>query len=130
MFLAKGKGCRVWDVDGNEYIDYIQGLLPNILGYAHEGVNAAVAEQLGQGHSFSLPHPLEVELAERLSGLFLARRKYALARMDRMRLRARFAQRAHLRAASALLAAATTAGRIGISAAPTRNAGVPEAVRP
>jgi glutamate-1-semialdehyde aminotransferase/spore coat polysaccharide biosynthesis protein SpsF (cytidylyltransferase family) len=69
VFLAKGKGYRVWDVDGNEYIDYIQGLLPNILGYAHEGVNAAVAEQLGQGHSFSLPHPLEVELAERLTGL-------------------------------------------------------------
>jgi glutamate-1-semialdehyde aminotransferase/spore coat polysaccharide biosynthesis protein SpsF (cytidylyltransferase family)/predicted dehydrogenase len=65
-FLAKGKGCRVWDVDGNEYIDYIQGLLPNILGYAHEGVNEAVAEQLAKGHSFSLPHPVEVELAERL----------------------------------------------------------------
>jgi len=69
VFLAKGKGCRVWDVDGNEYIDYIQGLLPNILGYAHEGVNFAVATQLGQGHSFSLPHPLEVELAERLTKL-------------------------------------------------------------
>jgi glutamate-1-semialdehyde aminotransferase/spore coat polysaccharide biosynthesis protein SpsF (cytidylyltransferase family)/predicted dehydrogenase len=67
VFLAQGRGCRVWDVDGNEYIDYIQGLLPNILGYAHEGVNAAVAEQLAQGHSFSLPHPLEVELAERLT---------------------------------------------------------------
>ena len=66
MFLAKGKGCRVWDVDGNEYIDYIQGLLPNILGYANDEVNEAVAEQLRQGHSFSLPHPLEVELAERL----------------------------------------------------------------
>jgi len=69
VFLAKGKGCRVWDVDGNEYIDYIQGLLPNILGYANEEVNAAVAAQLGQGHSFSLPHPLEVELAERLTRL-------------------------------------------------------------
>src|SRR5208282_162032 len=46
VFLAKGKGCRVSDVDGNEYIDYIQGLLPNILGYAHEEVNAAVAAQL------------------------------------------------------------------------------------
>jgi glutamate-1-semialdehyde 2,1-aminomutase/spore coat polysaccharide biosynthesis protein SpsF len=57
----------VWDVDGNEYIDYIQGLLPNILGYAHEGVNAAVARQLSHGHSFSLPHPVEVELAERLT---------------------------------------------------------------
>jgi glutamate-1-semialdehyde aminotransferase/spore coat polysaccharide biosynthesis protein SpsF (cytidylyltransferase family)/predicted dehydrogenase len=69
VFLAKGKGCRVWDVDGNEYIDYIQGLLPNILGYADEEVNAAVTAQMAQGHSFSLPHPIEVELAERLTRL-------------------------------------------------------------
>jgi glutamate-1-semialdehyde 2,1-aminomutase/spore coat polysaccharide biosynthesis protein SpsF len=66
MLLDHGHGCRVWDVDGNQYIDFIQGLLPNILGYAHEGVNAAVAKQLAQGHSFSLANPLEVELAERL----------------------------------------------------------------
>jgi glutamate-1-semialdehyde 2,1-aminomutase/spore coat polysaccharide biosynthesis protein SpsF len=66
LFLARGKGCRVEDVDGNTYLDFVQGLLPNILGYAHDGVNAAVAEQLGRGHSFSLPHPLEVQLAERL----------------------------------------------------------------
>lgn len=69
VFLYKGKGCRVWDADGNEYIDYIQGLLPNILGYANDEVNAAVAAQLDWGHSFSLPHPLEVELAERLTTL-------------------------------------------------------------
>jgi glutamate-1-semialdehyde aminotransferase/spore coat polysaccharide biosynthesis protein SpsF (cytidylyltransferase family) len=69
IFLQRGKGCRVWDVDGNEYIDYVQGLLPNILGYAHEEVNAAAAAQLANGHSFSLPHPLEVQLAERLIGL-------------------------------------------------------------
>ena len=69
VFLERGKGCRVWDVDGNEYIDYVQGLLPNILGYAHEEVNRAVTEQLARGHSFSLPHPLEVQLAERLTGL-------------------------------------------------------------
>ena len=64
IFLQRGKGCRVWDVDGNEYIDYVQGLLPNILGYAHDEVNAAYSAQLTQGHSYSLPHPLEVELAE------------------------------------------------------------------
>ena len=67
IFLQRGKGCRVWDVDGNEYIDYVQGLLPNILGYANEEVNAAATAQLAQGHSFSMPHPLEVELAERLT---------------------------------------------------------------
>lgn len=69
IFLQRGKGCRVWDVDGNEYIDFIQGLLPNLLGYAHEEVNSSVARQLSEGHSFSLPHPLEVELAERLTRL-------------------------------------------------------------
>ncbi|HWZ83139.1 MAG TPA: aminotransferase class III-fold pyridoxal phosphate-dependent enzyme [Terriglobales bacterium] len=69
VFLERGEGCRVWDVDGNQYIDYVQGLLPNILGYAHEEVNRAVAEQLALGHSFSLPHPVEVELAERLTRL-------------------------------------------------------------
>ena len=69
IFLQRGKGCRAWDVDGNEYIDYVQGLLPNILGYAHEEVNAAAAAQLAEGHSFSLPHPLEVQLAERLTRL-------------------------------------------------------------
>jgi glutamate-1-semialdehyde 2,1-aminomutase/spore coat polysaccharide biosynthesis protein SpsF len=66
VFLQSGKGCRVVDVDSNTYIDYVQGLLPNILGYAHPEVNAAVTDQLSRGHSFSLPHPLEVELAERL----------------------------------------------------------------
>lgn len=69
VFLQRGKGCRVWDVDGNEYIDYVQGLLPNILGYAHDEVNAAAAAQLEEGHSFSLPHPVEVQLAERLTRL-------------------------------------------------------------
>ena len=66
LYLARGKGAMVWDVDGNEYTDYIQGLLPNILGYAHEEVNQAAVEQLAEGHSFSQPHPIEIELAERL----------------------------------------------------------------
>lgn len=69
IFLQRGKGSRAWDVDGNEYIDYIQGLLPNILGYAHDEVNQAAMAQIAEGHSFSLPHPLEVQLAERLKQL-------------------------------------------------------------
>ena len=64
VFLNKGAGAKVWDVDGNEFVDYVQGLLPNILGYAHEGVNQAVINQLAKGHSFSLPHPSEIKLAE------------------------------------------------------------------
>jgi glutamate-1-semialdehyde 2,1-aminomutase/spore coat polysaccharide biosynthesis protein SpsF len=69
VFLERGQGCRVWDVDGNEYIDYVQALLPNILGYAHPEVNAAFTSQAAAGHSFSLPHPVEVRLAERLTCL-------------------------------------------------------------
>lgn len=66
LFLSRGKGSKVWDVDGNEYIDYIQGLLPNILGYANDEVNKAYLEQIEMGHSFSLAHPKEVILAEKL----------------------------------------------------------------
>ena len=66
MFLQKGVGARVYDVDGNEYIDLIQGLLPNILGYADPTVDEAVKDQISRGISFSLPHPLEIELAEKL----------------------------------------------------------------
>ena len=129
VFLAKGKGCRVWDVDGNEYIDYIQGLLPNILGYAHEEVNAAVAEQLGQGHSFSLPHPLEVELAERLTRLIPCAEKV------------RFGKNGSDATSGAVRAARALTGRERIACcgyhgwqdwyigSTTRNAGVPVAVR-
>ena len=67
IFLERGSGARVWDVDGNEYVDLVQGLLPNILGYAHPDVDRAAYESTRTGHSFSLPHPLEVELAERLT---------------------------------------------------------------
>ena len=67
IFLERGSGARVWDVDGNEYVDLIQGLLPNILGYAHPAVDRAAYERARLGHSFSLAHPIEVELAERLT---------------------------------------------------------------
>ena len=69
LFLETGAGAVVTDVDGNKYVDLIQGLLPNILGYAHEQVNEAVYSRSKNGHSFSLPHSIEVELAERLCKL-------------------------------------------------------------
>lgn len=69
IFLEKGKGALVTDVDGNQYVDLIQGLLPNILGYGHEEVNKAALERANEGHSFSLAHPLEVKLAERLCSI-------------------------------------------------------------
>ena len=65
-FIARGSGCRVWDVDGNEYIDFRCGLGPISLGYAHPAVVEAVRRQIGDGSVFSYAHPLEVEVAERL----------------------------------------------------------------
>ncbi|HZF14066.1 MAG TPA: aminotransferase class III-fold pyridoxal phosphate-dependent enzyme [Thermoanaerobaculia bacterium] len=63
-YLERGKGCHVWDVDGNEYLDYQMGIGPISLGYAYERVDAAICEQLARGITFSLMHPLEVEVAE------------------------------------------------------------------
>jgi glutamate-1-semialdehyde aminotransferase len=67
VFLERGRGCHVWDVDGNEYVDYILGLASITLGYDYPAVTEAVARQAGQGSIFSLPHPLEVEVSERLT---------------------------------------------------------------
>lgn len=65
-FLQRGKGSHVWDVDGNEYIDYVNGLGPTILGNDDPAVSDAVVKQVKGGATFTLPHPLEVELAELL----------------------------------------------------------------
>ena len=64
IYVERGKGCRVWDVDGNEYIDYILALGPITLGYCYDAVDNAVREQLDKGIIFGLLHPVEVEAAE------------------------------------------------------------------
>lgn len=64
VYLKRGKGARVWDVDGNEYLDLNMGIGPISLGYGYEKVNAAIRHQLEDGITFSLMHPLEVEVAE------------------------------------------------------------------
>lgn len=66
LFLEKGKGSKVWDVDGNEYIDFMNALLCVSIGYADKDVTDAVCEQIHKGVSFSLPHRLEMEVAEKL----------------------------------------------------------------
>ena len=65
-FFARSAGSRFVDVDGNEYIDYICGYGPNILGYNHPAVEAAVQREQRLGAAVSLASPLLVELAERL----------------------------------------------------------------
>jgi len=64
VFLEKGKGSHVWDVDGNEYIDYAMALGPIILGHNYPAVTEAVKEILEKGTTFTLPHRLEGELVE------------------------------------------------------------------
>jgi len=66
IFLARGSGAHVWDVDGNEYVDFPMALGPIILGYAEPVVDEAVRRQLADGITFTLMHPLEVEVAERI----------------------------------------------------------------
>ncbi|HKB86903.1 MAG TPA: aminotransferase class III-fold pyridoxal phosphate-dependent enzyme [Ignavibacteriaceae bacterium] len=63
-YLEKGKGSHVWDVDGNEYIDFLMGIGPLSLGYSYDKVDNAIKDQLEKGITFSLMHPLEVEVAE------------------------------------------------------------------
>lgn len=69
LFLDHGHSARVWDVDGNGYIDYVLGLLPLVLGYCDPDVDAAIRGQLDKGITFSLATELEAELAERLVAL-------------------------------------------------------------
>ena len=64
IYLWRGKGSHVWDVDGNEYIDLNMGIGPISLGYAYPAVDEAIRAQLSDGITFSLMHPLEVQTAE------------------------------------------------------------------
>jgi len=64
LFIARGAGARLWDVDGNEYIDYVGSWGPLILGHSHPDVVAAVKRAAEDGTSFGAPSPLEVDLAE------------------------------------------------------------------
>ncbi|MCX6377112.1 MAG: aminotransferase class III-fold pyridoxal phosphate-dependent enzyme, partial [Armatimonadetes bacterium] len=63
VYLERGSGCRVWDVDGNEYVDFISSLGPITLCYCYPAVDDAVREQLEKGTIFSMMSPLEVEAA-------------------------------------------------------------------
>lgn len=63
-FIAKGKGCHVWDVDGNEFIEYGMGLRAVTLGHAFASVNEAAYQQMQLGHNFVRPSTLEAECAE------------------------------------------------------------------
>lgn len=69
IFLKKGLGSRLWDVDGKEYIDYINSWGPMILGHAHPEVIEAVQKAAANSLSFGAPTGLELEIAELINKL-------------------------------------------------------------
>ncbi|MBE7554325.1 MAG: glutamate-1-semialdehyde 2,1-aminomutase [Anaerolineales bacterium] len=68
-FIVRGEGCHVWDVDGNEFIEYGMGLRSVTLGHAYKPVVEAAYRQMGLGINFTRPSTLEVECAEKLVNL-------------------------------------------------------------
>ena len=79
-FIARGLGARVWDPDGNEYVDWGMGLRAVILGHAYPRVIAAAREQLELGSNFVRPSPIEADLAERLVELIPSAEMVKLAK--------------------------------------------------
>jgi glutamate-1-semialdehyde 2,1-aminomutase len=68
FFVARAEGAKIWDVDGNEYIDYVGSWGPAILGHVPKVVVDALRETATRGLSFGIPNPLEVEMAELICG--------------------------------------------------------------
>jgi len=63
-FITRARGCRLWDADGNSYIDYVGSWGPMILGHANPGVLRAIERAMKRGTSYGAPTEIEVELAE------------------------------------------------------------------
>tara|TARA_R110001583_G_scaffold9788_2_gene45922 strand:- start:38022 stop:39311 length:1290 start_codon:yes stop_codon:yes gene_type:complete len=66
LFIKHGQDCQVWDADDNQYTDFVSGLLSVSLGYCNETIDNAVIKQIKSGVTFSLPHQLEMQVAEKL----------------------------------------------------------------
>jgi len=78
FFTQRAKGSRLWDVDGNEYIDYVGSWGPMILGHAHPQVVRAVQEAARDGTSFGTPNPREIQLAQLVREAFPSMQKDSL----------------------------------------------------
>src|SRR5437899_1092772 len=69
FFVNKAKGAHVWDVDGNEYVDYVGTWGPAILGHAPPKIIKAVQDAAEKGTSFGIPNPFEVRMAKLICSL-------------------------------------------------------------
>ena len=68
VVIARGQGARIWDIDGNEYVDYVGSWGPLILGHAHPSVVEILQKAAGRGTSYGATTELEVELARIICG--------------------------------------------------------------
>lgn len=128
-FIERGKGAHVWDLDGNEYVDFVNSLAAVNLGYGDTDVVKAVVKQLEDGVIFSLPHPLETLVAEKMSDMIPCAQ------------RVRFAKNGSDATAGAIRVARAFTGRDHVIScgyhgwqdwyigATTRNKGVPRSTR-
>lgn len=66
IFIERGEGCRIWDADGNEYVDFVNNYTSLVLGHAHPAVLEAVTRELRRGTAYAAPLVAQVELAEML----------------------------------------------------------------
>jgi glutamate-1-semialdehyde 2,1-aminomutase len=77
-YISRASGSRKWDLDGNEYVDYVMGHGALILGHGHPAVVEAIRDQAGRGIHYGDNHVLEVEWAERIRGLMPAAERIEL----------------------------------------------------
>ncbi|MBM4276396.1 MAG: glutamate-1-semialdehyde-2,1-aminomutase [Deltaproteobacteria bacterium] len=70
VFIERAKGSKIWDVDGNEYIDYVGSWGPMIMGHAHPRIVSALKKTAPKGTSFGAPTPLEIDLANEIRKAF------------------------------------------------------------
>ena len=66
LYMSHGRGSRVWDVDGHEYVDFFMGFGPFFLGYAQAEIDGAALAQIARGHLLSMSHPMHVRFIEAL----------------------------------------------------------------
>jgi glutamate-1-semialdehyde 2,1-aminomutase len=99
FFATRAKGARIWDVDDNEYVDYVGTWGPAILGHAHPKIIRAVQATAEHGTSFGIPNPFEVTLAKQICALVPSVQKVRMcnsgteATMSAIRLARGFTQR-------------------------------------
>jgi len=70
LFIESAKGSKLYDVDGNEYIDYVLSWGPLVLGHSHPSVVKALKKAISKGTSYGAPTELEIELAKKVLGIY------------------------------------------------------------